>query len=349
MTEDLTRGVAEENGSGTEISENASFIEGAGGAETLTGQAGVVVERPAAGETLQIAAEAGESYVLNFDPSEAQAIVEGDNLILLFPDGSKIVFVDLVVLVQQEDGPSLQYAGEDLIATLAAQGVIPGVLDIFTLTEPDPGEILTITAALGQRFIINFDPSAAQIQVVDGNLVLVFANGGRIVIEGLGNLVDQENAPTFEIAGTEIPGGTLFAQAVALTEGEAGPAAAATLETAAGGALNDGGVTEYNDDAGDTIDLLDPQGVIPPVFLEFDTFELEVVENFPDEDVPDTPPEADPVLTPAETSGAIPSGLALLLNLGSPGHIPFAFKEITVTGEIGDDDNFFNPFGGGRV
>ncbi len=88
-----------------------------------------------------------------------------------------------------------------------------------------------ILLASGASFSFDFDP--------EGDLVLVFANGGRIVIQDLGNLADQENAPSFEIAGTEIPGGTRFGRAVALTEGEAGPEVAATLETAAGGEAPD--------------------------------------------------------------------------------------------------------------
>lgn len=142
--------------------------------------------------------------------------------------------------------------------------------------KPAPGEIITISAALGQRYVINFDPAIAQIRVEGDNLVLVFDDGSRIVFENLGALAPSENEPVFEIAGAEIPGGTLFGQALALAEGEVRPEVVTTLETAAGavGPLGTG-ATQYSDDMGEPIDLLVAQGVIPPVFLEFSVPELE--------------------------------------------------------------------------
>ncbi len=138
------------------------------------------------------------------------------------------------------------------------------------IDRPAPGEIIIISAALGQRYIINFDPAIAQVQVEGDNLVLVFDYGSRIVFENLGALAPSEIAPVFEIAGAEIPGGTLFGRALALAEGEV------RLETAAGAAgLLGTGATQYSDDTGETIDLLLAQDVIPPVFLEFGVPELE--------------------------------------------------------------------------
>ena len=140
------------------------------------------------------------------------------------------------------------------------------------IDRPAPGEIIIISAALGQRYIINFDPAIAQIQVEGDNLVLVFDDGSRIVFENLGALAPSENAPVFEIAGAEVPGGTLFGRALALAEGEV------RLETAAGAAGPLGtGATQYSDDTGEPIDLLVAEGVIPPVILEFSVPELELV------------------------------------------------------------------------
>ena len=269
MTEDLTRGNAED--AGAELASNGPGAEsqgvtGAAGVEQLIGQASVTVGRPAAGEIVEISAEPGSTYVLDFDPSQARALVEGDNLILVFQDGAQIVFENLVNLAQLEDGPGLQYAGEDMIALLQAQGIIPGVLEGFELLQPDPGQIILIQAELGQRFIINFDPALAQISVNGDDLVMTFPGGGQIVIAGLGALADDPNGPVFSIAGADIPGGTLIGTAVALAEGEAGPDATATLETAAGGEGPVGtGGTEYLDDFGNVIDTLAAQDTIPPV------------------------------------------------------------------------------------
>ena len=115
MNKDLTRGGEEATGTEVKTSQSAGFT-GSAGAEELIGQASILVGRPAPGETVEISAEAGQTYVLDFDPGQARALVEGDNLILVFEDGSQIVFENLVNLAQLEDGPSIQYAGEDIIA-----------------------------------------------------------------------------------------------------------------------------------------------------------------------------------------------------------------------------------------
>jgi len=287
MTEDLSRNDTEDAGDQVADSgpdgESQGFT-GAEGAEQLIGQASTMVGRPAPGETVEISAQPGQTYVLDFDPSQARALVEGDNLILVFEDGGQIVFENLVNLAQLEDSPSIQYAGADIIALLQAQGIIPGVFDSFDLIQPEPGQVILIQAELGQRFIITFDPALAQISVDGDNLIMTFSDGGQIVIAGLGSLADQPDAPLFSIAGNEITGGTLLGTAVAITSDESAPDATATLETAAGDDDPVGtGATQYSDDTGDVIDTIDGQGVIPPTDLEFD--------------VPDTDP-TDPIDVP---------------------------------------------------
>ncbi len=293
MTEDLTRGNTE--GAGVE----SQGVTGAEGAEQLIGQASITIGRPEAGEIVEISAEEGGTYVLDFDPSEARAVVVEDNLILVFEDGGQIVFENLVSLAQVEGGPSLQYAGEDMIALLQAQGILAGVLEGFELLQPDPGQIIEIQAALGLRFIINFDPALAVVTVDGDNLVMTFPNGGQIVIAGLGALADDPNAPTFLIAGAEIPAATLLQTTIALAAGEAGPDATATLETAAGAEGPVGtGETQYREDLGDIINTLIASPVIPPVEGSSRLIDFEVVDP-----IFGTPPEADPVTTPVEKPG----------------------------------------------
>ena len=301
MTDDQSRGYGDhsdgtanadgtaENGADYGADPAQAAFAGAAGDDSLVGQTQVTVDKPAPGETLELTAEPGQTYVLDFDPGQAQALVDGDNFVLIFPDGSRIVFDNLVALVQQEDGPHLLYAGADLIPLLVAQGIIPGVLEGFELNQPDPGQTITVTAEAGQRYIVNFDPAAAQVHVDGDNLVLVFPNGGQIVIEGLGAL-SGAHQPVFDIAGTEITGTTLFGQAVALGGEEAGPQTPPTLETAAGepGPIGTG-ATQYSDDLGQDIALLNPQGVIPPVELAFRLIDLPPsrIETL---EAPNTPP-----------------------------------------------------------
>jgi VCBS repeat-containing protein len=252
---------------------------------------GATVARPEPGQTATVTTEPGRTYILDFDPSEAQVSVQGDDLILVFEDGARLVFEDLVSLTQLENGPNLQYAGNDVIALLIANGTIPGVVDGVTLLQPAPGQTLVVDAEAGQRYIVGFDPADAQVRVDGNNLILVFGDGGEIVIRGLGEVLGGPGQPLFEIAGTEIPGAPLFQQAAALTEAENGAAASVpTLETAAAQEGVPGtGASQYRDDAGEPISLLDAQGVIPPVFLEFGLIDREATDPFIANSAPHVP------------------------------------------------------------
>ena len=99
MNGDLTRAVAEVTGTDVETPENVGFTGGQPQQNPL-GQAGNLIDRPGPGETVDISSEPGQTQVLDFDPSEVNLLVEGDNLILLFEDGSQIVFEQPVELVQ---------------------------------------------------------------------------------------------------------------------------------------------------------------------------------------------------------------------------------------------------------
>jgi hypothetical protein len=181
---------------------------------------GVTIARPGPGESAVVKVVPGETYSLEFDPAESQVLADGDDLILMFEDGARLVFEDVLALVQLENGPKLQHAGSDVIALLRAEGTIPGVADGITLLEPPSGETYAIDVEAGQRYIVRFDPATALVRVDDGNMILSFENGGEIIIRGLG----QE-----AVAGT-----LLLGQATALDRAETEtPTSAPTLETAA--------------------------------------------------------------------------------------------------------------------
>ncbi len=99
MTEELARGSAEMTGTDVETSENVGFTGGRP-SQNLLRHAGNLIDRPGPGETVDLSAELGQTQVLNFDPSEASLLVEGDYLILVFEDGSRIVFENPVELIQ---------------------------------------------------------------------------------------------------------------------------------------------------------------------------------------------------------------------------------------------------------
>ena len=100
MTDDLSRDVVDgpsaeaSDADGAREQAKTAVISGGGG-QNLVGQAGITnvqVDRPAAGQTATYDAQPGETFVINFDPAAAQVEVDGDNLILRFADGGRIVF-----------------------------------------------------------------------------------------------------------------------------------------------------------------------------------------------------------------------------------------------------------------
>ena len=137
--------------------------------------------------------------------------------------------------------------------------------------KPAPGEIIVVGAAPGQRHVINFNTSAAQVRVEGDNLILIFKDDGRIVFENLAALAQSQNAPVFAIAGREVPGGALFGKARAFAGGEIGPKPAATLETVARAVRTPGrDAAESSDDPKEGQDVMDvndiligPEGLIP--------------------------------------------------------------------------------------
>ncbi len=99
MNGELTRVVAEVTGTDVETSENVGF-NGSQTPQNFLDQADMLIGRPDPGETIDVSTEPGLTQALAFDPSEANLLVEGGHLILVFENGSRIVFEQPVELVQ---------------------------------------------------------------------------------------------------------------------------------------------------------------------------------------------------------------------------------------------------------
>src|SRR5690606_10319225 len=114
---------------------------GAEGTAVALGQAGetVTVTRPAPGQTVEIQAVAGQTYVLSFPPGDAQVQIQGDNFVLAFDDhgdgtpDSQVVFLNLVSAAEAGEAPTFQIAGVDIgsevllgqALALAGEGEVP--------------------------------------------------------------------------------------------------------------------------------------------------------------------------------------------------------------------------------
>jgi hypothetical protein len=181
-------------------------------------------------------------------------------------------------VASNEDASSQAMQGEVLTGAEGAEALVGQATVV--VQAPATGAVDTIPMHAGDRYVINFDPNAAQIQVAGDDLVLTFANGGQIVFQGVGSVDPALESPIFEIAGTDVPAAVLYQQAVALAGPAVTPEGTPTLETAAGPAAGPegpqgSGASEYNDDTGQIIGLLNKQGVIPGTELQFGLITLE--------------------------------------------------------------------------
>ncbi|MEM7170074.1 MAG: hypothetical protein AAF530_07875 [Pseudomonadota bacterium] len=165
-------------------------------------------------------------------------------------------------------------SGEALESGNAAQAASSEAgLNPVPVFRPAPGESQTISAEAGQRYIINFDPAAAQVSLEDDQLVLNFNDGGQIFFSDLGNLGDGPDS-VFEMAGVDVPMAGLINQAAGPVD--QGAPEAQSLETAAGAedvVLSQGGSTGPGGPT-DVISLLQGQGVLDPTALSFRLIEL---------------------------------------------------------------------------
>ena len=165
-----------------------------------------------------------------------------------------------------ERGPDVELAQ----ATTAAAAAAVALGGRETPVEaPAAGEIVVVPARPGDTFVVAFDPAAAKITLEDGDLVLSFADGGRIVFAGFAAAAEADQPPALILPdGTVLAGNVVVVVALAAAE-----ALDLATAAAAGPEILGGGFNVYGENLGDVIDLLTPLGVLPPTALQFPAFE----------------------------------------------------------------------------
>ncbi|MFD2207516.1 VWA domain-containing protein [Kiloniella antarctica] len=164
----------------------------------------------------------------------------------------------------------------EISTTLTVEGVevIGQEATDISVSLPAQGTSQSISTQAGQRLQLNFDATQA-VAAVDGqNLILNFdidqdgTPESSIVFENLAGDFAEGEAPVLVIDGTEVAAGQL----INLVLAQAGEL---PLETAAGAGAGPtgGGGSTYDDNLGNSIDLLNAQGVIDPTELEFGLLE----------------------------------------------------------------------------
>ncbi len=120
--------------------------------------------------------------------------------------------VDLDVL-----STSFQTA-DALFGSFDVQPPLDNIID-----KPSENEIAEIALNSGEKYICNFDPATmnqAMVDVVDGNMVLNFADGSQIIFSDYVELVEGELPPELTLAdGTVIDGNELLTEVTDLVAG----------------------------------------------------------------------------------------------------------------------------------
>jgi len=145
------------------------------------------------------------------------------------------------------------------------------------VNRPPAGQTVEVPVQPGERYVIDFDPTEAQVVIDGDDFILVFADGGRIVFPSLVPMAESANSPVLQVGGVDIGGDVILAQARALS-GEQPTLETAAGETAAGPELQGSGENVYNDNLGDIIDTLVAQPDIPYVERQFGLIDVEVID-----------------------------------------------------------------------
>lgn len=171
--------------------------------------------------------------------------------------------------------------------------------NVVTVFEPPSGGEIILPSPANRVYDLRFDPRLAQVQVIDADgdgdldVVLLFNAGtpeqSRIVFVDMVESAESGASPMLQIGAAQFGADVVVQQAQALsgerptleTTAQAGPEAVGT------------GATQYDDDLGAVIDLLAPQGVIPPVEMGFPSLEPTVAED-------------DPLAADIETTDSVP-------------------------------------------
>jgi hypothetical protein len=198
------------------------------------------------------------------------------------------------------EGEGCTENGEDTEACAGAGGVSDEAQaqQAVTVVQPPDGGEIVLQAVQGGTYDLQFDPRLAEVRVLDADgdqdldVVLVFNAGtaeeSRIVFRDMVDAAQSGTPPMLQLGESQFGADLMVQQAQALAGEQP------TLETATPPAAEaEGtGVTQYDDNLGSSIDLLDPQGVIPPVEMVFPSPDpIETAEDVPLE-TPPLPPTA---------------------------------------------------------
>ena len=74
-----------------------------------------------------------------------------------------------------------------LVDVLSSIETASGEMDAIQtiIAQPGPNTTQEISVESGQKYVCDFDPSQANVEMVDGKMVLTFADGSQVIVNNL--------------------------------------------------------------------------------------------------------------------------------------------------------------------
>lgn len=183
----------------------------------------IILSQPEAGEIASHEIPADVSARLNFSPEDIEGLQLSDTgeLIVSFVDGGQLKLsnfdqlVDNGNLLYLEDGtlidPSILTAAATSPQALSSIETAAGASsasDAIKIQQPTANTVQEISVEAGQKYVCDFDPSSANVEIVDGQMVLTFVDGSQVVINNYqaaaaGDLPEELTVSDSEIVAPE--------------------------------------------------------------------------------------------------------------------------------------------------
>jgi T1SS-143 domain-containing protein len=195
----------------------------------------IVLSQPEDGATLNHEVPTDVSARLNFDPQNIEGLSVGESgeLVITFVDGGQVNITNFQELTDNgnslylEDGtlvdPSILTTAaktpQDFNNIETAAGAATNA-DAIKVAQPAPNTTQEVALEPGQKYVCDFDPAhAALVEIIDGQMVLTFADGSRVIINNYSEVMAGDLPAELTVAdGTVIDGEELLTQVTEVEE-----------------------------------------------------------------------------------------------------------------------------------
>ncbi len=145
------------------------------------------------------------------------SLVTIENFRDLSQQAAKLTLADGQTIDTQKLYATLSATGAPQDTVNAAAAAVPATEDsTVTIGLPQAGQTTQVTLQPGQTYVLGFDPEAGTTTLENGNLVISFADGSKVIIGGFEQSIGGSNPPVLTLADGQIIDGI---QLLALARG----------------------------------------------------------------------------------------------------------------------------------